>query len=228
MRLIEQLSATLFAATLVSGWETTQMPEKIRKELCAEQVLFCTNICGGQSSTREAFCNVNTLGSKCTCTNGAESAIRRYQWPAYQRVCEVQRLECRNTCDHSNIAANEKAFCFNSCDSRLACNTENAPDLKVMVQKYDDPTTGSPPKPPVKPKENEEDKKQVINVNTGADAEKEDKIKEKKGPKDDSPKRRGGPVPAGKANSAAVPSMANGALTAAIFAAVALTGTRFL
>ncbi|KAJ2098177.1 hypothetical protein GGI09_003447 [Coemansia sp. S100] len=199
MRFFDKLAVTFLAATAVAGWETGQMPEKIRKELCAEQVLFCTNVCGGEGSTREAFCNVNTLGSKCTCSNGAESAIRRYQWPAFQRVCEAQREECRQTCDRNNkIAAADKAFCFNSCDSRLSCNAENAPDLKVMVQKFDDPTAGSPKtSPPVvvafKPTDGAAS---AADDHPNSSGPKDSKIKERKGGKDEGPKRRGGPLPA--------------------------------
>ncbi|KAJ2832168.1 hypothetical protein GGI24_001328 [Coemansia furcata] len=189
MRFFDKLAVAILAATVVG-----QMPEKIRKELCAEQVLFCTNVCGGEGSTREAFCNVNTLGSKCTCSNGAESAIRRYQWPAFQRVCEAQREECRQTCDRNNkIAATDKAFCFNSCDSRLSCNAENAPDLKVMVQKFDDPTAGSPKTSPavvvaIKPSD-------AATAAGDGSGSKDSKIKERKGGKGDGPKRRGGPLP---------------------------------
>ncbi|KAJ2856689.1 hypothetical protein J3B02_001455 [Coemansia erecta] len=203
------------------------MPEKLRKELCAEQVLFCTNVCGGESLTREAFCNISSLGSKCACTNGAEAAIKRYQWPAFQRVCELQRHECRAACDRSNIAAHEKAFCFNSCDTRMACNTENAPELKIMVQKYDDQTSVSPkpkPKPEAEVKADDSNDKVVVSINAG-DAN-DSKIKEKQGPKDGKPKRRGGPLPTGAANAAAPAaghSLANGALAAAI-AAAALAG----
>ncbi|KAJ1796582.1 hypothetical protein LPJ56_007098, partial [Coemansia sp. RSA 2599] len=165
----------------------------------------------------------------CACTNGAEAAIKRYQWPAFQRVCELQRHECRAACDRSNIAAHEKAFCFNSCDTRMACNTESAPDLKIMVQKYDDQTSASPkpkPKPEVKADENSD--KVVVSINAG-DA-RDNKIKEKQGPKDSKPKRRGGPLPTGAANAAAPaagPGLANGALAAAI-AAAALAGSSFM
>ncbi|KAJ2232794.1 hypothetical protein IWW45_004699 [Coemansia sp. RSA 485] len=227
MRLLEQLSAVAVAATVVSAWEASQMPEKLRKELCAEQVLFCTNVCGGESLTREAFCNTNSLGSKCACTNGAEAAIKRYQWPAFQRVCELQRHECRAACDRSNIAAHEKSFCFNSCDTRMACNTETAPDLKIMVQKYDDQTSVSPkPKPKPEIKAGDADKV-VVAINGSGD--KENKIKEKQGPKDGKPKRRGGPLPTDTANAAAPAAghsgMANGALAAAIVAAALAGGS---
>ncbi|KAJ1816069.1 hypothetical protein LPJ60_005472 [Coemansia sp. RSA 2675] len=208
MRFFDKLAVAFLAATAVAGWETGQMPEKIRKELCAEQVLFCTNVCGGEGFTREAFCNVNTLGSKCTCSNGAESAIRRYQWPAFQRVCEAQREECRQTCDRNNkIAPSDKAFCFNSCDSRLSCNAENAPDLKVMVQKFDDPTAGSPKTSPalvVAIKPSDAAASDAVDHSSG-NGSKDSKIKERKGGKDEGPKRRGGPLPtANSASSAGV------------------------
>ncbi|KAJ2330488.1 hypothetical protein GGI00_003679 [Coemansia sp. RSA 2681] len=187
------------------------MPEKIRKELCAEQVLFCTNICGGEGSTREAFCNINTLGSKCTCNNGAESAIRRYQWPAFQRVCEAQRQECRQTCDRNDkIAIADKAFCFNSCDSRMSCNAENAPELKVMVQKFDDPTEGSP-KTSVAPVVVAIKPSDPAAAATSASSESKDsKVKEKNGGKDVGPKRRGGPLPTsnGAAGASALSALA--------------------
>ncbi|KAJ2722813.1 hypothetical protein GGI07_003068 [Coemansia sp. Benny D115] len=218
MRLAEQLSVAILAATAVSGWETSQMPEKIRKELCAEQVLFCTNVCGGEGLTREAFCNSNTLGSKCTCNNGAEAAIRRYQWPAFQRVCEIQRQECRNACDRSQVASSEKAVCFNGCDQRLACNSDAAPDLKIMVQKFDDPTTGSPKKVEA-PKEASNGGAQVTVAINGS--EKESKIKERKGPKEQ--KRRGGPLPTGSANAASTGAAGSSAL--ALGALVALAGS---
>ncbi|KAJ2747702.1 hypothetical protein GGI20_000351 [Coemansia sp. BCRC 34301] len=195
------------------------MPEKIRKELCAEQVLFCTNVCGGEKFTREAFCNVNTLGSKCTCANGAESAIRREQWPAFQRVCEAQRQECRQTCDSNNkIAAADKAFCFNSCDSRLSCNAQNAPDLKVMVDKFDDPTAGSPKTSAAAPAVAPVVVIKPSDASTASDGgSKESKVKDKNGGKDAGPKRRGGPLPTG--NGAAGASSALSAL--AVMAAIA-------
>ncbi|KAJ2456578.1 hypothetical protein GGF42_003186 [Coemansia sp. RSA 2424] len=212
MRFFEKLAMALLAATAVAGWETGQMPEKIRKELCAEQVLFCTNICGGEGSTREAFCNINTLGSKCTCSNGAEAAIRRYQWPAFQRVCEAQRQECRQTCDRNDkIAIADKAFCFNSCDSRMSCNAENAPELKVMVQKFDDPTEGSP-KTSVAPVVVAIKPSDPAAAATSASSESKDsKVKEKNGGKDAGPKRRGGPLPTG-----------NGAVGASALSALAV------
>ncbi|KAJ2785159.1 hypothetical protein GGI15_002019 [Coemansia interrupta] len=230
MRLLEQLSAAAVAATVVAGWETSMMPEKLRKELCAEQVLFCTNVCGGENLTREAFCNSNTLGSKCACSNGAEAAIKRYQWPAFQRVCEIQRQECRAACDRSNIAAHEKSFCFNSCDTRMACNTENAPDLKIMVQKFDDVTTGSAPKPKPKIEANADGSPVVVAIN-GGDGAKDSKIKEKTGSKDGKPKRRGGPLPTGNSNAAVALSpasmLANGALAAVLAAAAVSSGGLF-
>ncbi|KAJ2489973.1 hypothetical protein IWW37_003521 [Coemansia sp. RSA 2050] len=222
MRFFDKLAVAFLAATAVAGWETGQMPEKIRKELCAEQVLFCTNVCGGEGFTREAFCNVNTLGSKCTCSNGAEAAIRRYQWPAFQRVCEAQREECRQTCDHNNkIAASDRAFCFNSCDSRLSCNAENAPDLKVMVQKFDDPTTGSPKTSPalvVAIKPSDTAASAAVDHSSG-NGSKDSKIKERKGGKDEGPKRRGGPLP-----TASSASSAAGVLSAMAIVAAAIGG----
>ncbi|KAJ2763438.1 hypothetical protein IWQ57_005561 [Coemansia nantahalensis] len=128
------------------------MPEKQRKELCAEQVLFCSNVCGGEGLTRETFCNPTTLGAKCQCTNGAEAIIRRYQWPVFQRVCEATHTECQLACDRSTIPDAGKAMCFNACDTRIACNTDAAPDLKMMVDKFDDETASSPKPPPPPPK----------------------------------------------------------------------------
>ncbi|KAJ2157285.1 hypothetical protein GGF46_004611 [Coemansia sp. RSA 552] len=170
------------------------MAEKLRKELCAEQVLFCTNVCGGEGFTREAFCNTNTLGSKCVCSNGAEAAIQRYQWPVFQRVCEAQRAECRTGCDRA--ATGDKATCFNSCDARMACGSDRAPPLQIMVNGFDDATAGSP-------------KVQVKVDNSGAAAPdgqgegKDAKIKGKKDTKDGPPKRRGGPLPTGSTSGAA-------------------------
>ncbi|KAJ2852184.1 hypothetical protein IWW36_000564 [Coemansia brasiliensis] len=187
------------------------MAEKLRKELCAEQVLFCTNVCGGEGFTREAFCNTNTLGSKCACSNGAEAAIRRYQWPVFQRVCEAQRAECRMGCDHSNVANGDKSACFNSCDARMACGTEHAPELKVMVQNFDDPTSGSP--------------KPIIKVTTSApkapadeSATEQKDVKGKKDQKGDS-KKKNSPLPTGSSSGASY--SAAGAMSVAALAVVA-------
>ncbi|KAJ2785036.1 hypothetical protein H4R18_000744 [Coemansia javaensis] len=145
MRFSEHVALALVAASAVGAWETTQMAEKLRRELCAEQVLFCSNVCGGEGLTREAFCNPATLGAKCQCVNGAEAVIRRHQWPVFQRVCEAHRADCRMACDRSTgVAAAGKAACFTSCDTNIACNTDRAPDFKMMVDKYDDPTSSSP------------------------------------------------------------------------------------
>ncbi|KAJ2520374.1 hypothetical protein H4217_002085 [Coemansia sp. RSA 1939] len=190
------------------------MPEKIRKELCAEQVLFCTNVCGGEGLTKEAFCNTNTLGSKCSCTNGAEAAIRRYQWPAFQRVCEAHRSECRAACEHNDAVAGDRASCFNSCDARLACSTEQAPDLKVMVQKYDDQTAGSKPQPKPQPAETAAGPN-VIVANGGNGSS---KIKPKKDVAQGAPKRRGGPLPTGSTSSAS--STLNSVWLAAVIPAI--------
>ncbi|KAJ1726999.1 hypothetical protein LPJ72_006131, partial [Coemansia sp. Benny D160-2] len=197
------------------AWETEQMPEKIRKELCAEQVLFCTNVCGGEGLTKEAFCNTNTLGSKCTCTNGAEAAIRRYQWPAFQRVCEAHRSECRAACEHNDAVAGDRTSCFNSCDARLACSTEQAPDLKVMVQKYDDQTAGSKPQPKPQPAETAAGPN-VIVANSGGNGS--SKIKPKKDAAQGAPKRRGGPLPTGSTSSAS--STLNSVWLAAVIPAI--------
>ncbi|KAJ2296959.1 hypothetical protein IWW55_004946 [Coemansia sp. RSA 2706] len=197
----------MFYFSIAGAWETTQMVEKLRKELCAEQVLFCTNVCGGEAFTREAFCNTNTLGSKCQCSNGAEAAIRRYQWPVFQRVCEAQRAECRLGCEHVNVANGDKSACFNSCDARMACGTDRAPELKVMVQGYDDPTTGSP-KPQIK----------ITSNNTAAadssNGAKDSNDKAKKDEKSGS-KKKGNPLPTG---TSAASSSAASALSAAVLA----------
>ncbi|KAJ2455722.1 hypothetical protein EV183_000569 [Coemansia sp. RSA 2336] len=190
------------------AWETTQMAEKLRKELCAEQVLFCTNVCGGEGFTREAFCNTNTLGSKCACSNGAEAAIRRYQWPVFQRVCEAQRAECRLGCEHSNVANGDKSACFNSCDTRMACGTERAPELKMMVQNFDDPTSGSP--------------KPMVKVTTAAPKAPADgpakEQKNAKGQKGDA-KKKASPLPTGSSSGAS--GSAAGAVSVAALAVVA-------
>ncbi|KAJ2348320.1 hypothetical protein GGF43_004588 [Coemansia sp. RSA 2618] len=186
------------------------MSEKLRKELCAEQVLFCTNVCGGEGFAREAFCNTNTLGSKCTCTNGAEAAIQRFQWPVFQRVCEAQRAECRVGCEHSNVATGDKSSCFNSCDTRMACGSAKAPELKIMVQSFDDPTVGSP-KPQIK----------ITSDNTSADSSAgTKKDADSKGRKDEPSKKKGNPLPTG--TSAAAPGAAAGMLTAGASAALAI------
>ncbi|KAJ2661477.1 hypothetical protein IWW48_002344 [Coemansia sp. RSA 1200] len=214
MRFYEELAVVVLAASAAGAWETEQMPEKLRKELCAEQVLFCTNVCGGEGLTKEAFCNTNTLGSKCSCTNGAEAAIRRYQWPAFQRVCEAHRSECRAACEHNDAVAGDRSSCFNSCDARLACSTEQAPDLKVMVQKYDDPTAGSKPQP--KPQTAETGAgPNVIVANGGGGSS---KIKPKKDVAQGAPKRRGGPLPTGSTSSAS--STMNNVWLAAVIPAI--------
>ncbi|KAI9506023.1 hypothetical protein GGI25_001494 [Coemansia spiralis] len=223
MRFYEELAIAILAASAVCAWETEQMPEKVRKELCAEQVLFCTNVCGGEGQTKEAFCNTNTLGSKCTCTNGAEAAIRRNQWPAFHRVCEAMRSECRYACDHNSMGSGDKSTCFTNCDTNLACSTEKAPELKVMVQKYDDPTVGSKPKPKVSDLNGDG----VLDANNGEGASviianKDSKIKERKGGKEGGPKRRGGPLPTGTNGSASI--SASGWMIAALPAVVALAG----
>ncbi|KAJ2794755.1 hypothetical protein H4R20_006122 [Coemansia guatemalensis] len=205
------------------------MPEKIRKELCAEQVLFCTNVCGGEGFTREAFCNTNTLGSKCACSNGAEVAIRRYQWPVFQRVCEAQRSECKLGCDRGNVANGDKSACFNSCDSRMACGSEHAPDLKMMVDKYDDPTTSSP-KLEIKTKANSTstaDSSSSGGKDTGSQQKPESRIKGKKDSKGGPPKRRGGPLPTGSSSGAAE-VISSGAWPAVVSAAIAVAiGSNF-
>ncbi|KAJ2397468.1 hypothetical protein GGI23_003527 [Coemansia sp. RSA 2559] len=178
------------------------MPEKLRKELCAEQVLYCTNVCGGEGLTREAFCNTNTLGSKCECTNGAEAAIHRYQWPVFQRVCEAQRSECRAGCNgNGNMSSAERTSCFTSCDARVACTSDQAPDYKVMVQKYDDQTTGSKPQPKL-PSNETTTGPNVIIADGGSS-----KIKPKKDDKDGAPKRRGGPLPKDSKSAASIASV---------------------
>ncbi|KAJ1768995.1 hypothetical protein LPJ74_004425 [Coemansia sp. RSA 1843] len=191
------------------------MPEKLRKELCAEQVLFCTNVCGGEGLTREAFCNTNTLGSKCTCTNGAEAAIHRYQWPAFQRVCEAQRSECRASCNNGGMNSGDRTSCFTSCDARIACTTDQAPDLKVMVQKYDDQTTGSKPQPKLLSNETATGPNVII-ADGGSS-----KTKPKKDDKQGAPKRRGGPLPTGS-KSAASSASVNAWLAVAVPAIVAV------
>ncbi|KAJ2673870.1 hypothetical protein IWW42_002000 [Coemansia sp. RSA 1085] len=209
MRLNEHIVLALAAVSTAAAWDTTQMAEKLRKELCAEQVLFCTNVCGGEGLTREAFCNTNTLGSKCACSNGAEAAIRRYQWPVFQRVCEAQRAECRLGCDHSNVANGDKSACFNSCDARMACGTEHAPELKMMVQNFDDPTSGSP--------------KPIVKVTTSAapKAPADEPAKEQKstkGTKGDA-KKKNSPLPTGSSSGAS--SSAAGAVSVAALAVIA-------
>ncbi|KAJ2557236.1 hypothetical protein EV175_001469 [Coemansia sp. RSA 1933] len=213
MRFYEELTVVVLAASAVCAWETEQMPEKLRKELCAEQVLFCTNVCGGEGLTREAFCNTNTLGSKCECTNGAEAAIHRYQWPAFQRVCEAQRSECRAGCNNNGgMSSGERTSCFTSCDARIACTTEQAPDYKVMVQKYDDQTTGSKPQPKIMTNETATGPNVII-ANEGGSS----KIKPKRDDdKNGAPKRRGGPLPTGSKSAATSGAPVNAWLVAAI------------
>ncbi|KAJ1965085.1 hypothetical protein GGI12_001001 [Dipsacomyces acuminosporus] len=187
-----QLALVAFVAS-VSAWDPSQMPEKLRKELCAEQMLFCTNICGGEALTREAFCNPATLGSKCLCTNGAEAAIRRYQWPAFQRACEAQRDECRQACNRSDMAAKDRSVCFNTCDLRLACGTDNAPDLNVMVQKFDDPT-GSPAPKAEDSKKTDGAEKDASKGGESQAGKGDSKIKERPADQSGAPKHRGGPL----------------------------------
>ncbi|KAJ2683470.1 hypothetical protein H4R19_006995 [Coemansia spiralis] len=192
------------------------MPEKLRKELCAEQVLFCSNVCGGSGLTREAFCNPTTLGAKCACSNGAEAVIRRDQWPVFQRVCEAQHTECRLACNRSDIPVTSKAACFTSCDSRIACNTDGAPDLKMMVDKYDDVTSSSPPKPPPPPP------KPVAAPPAPAEAA-DTKGANKPNGKSNAGAKGPGPLPT--ATGAAAPGAAAGAWTVAVAAvALALAG----
>ncbi|KAJ2478330.1 hypothetical protein IWW56_003779 [Coemansia sp. RSA 2131] len=208
MRLNEHIALALAVVSTAGAWETTQMTEKLRKELCAEQVLFCTNVCGGEGFTREAFCNTNTLGSKCACSNGAEAAIQRFQWPVFQRVCEAQRAECRKGCEHSNVAGGDKSSCFNSCDTRMACGSAGAPDLKIMVQKFDDPTSGSP-KPEIKITTNST---APVSPANGKNADAKDKKDEKNG----QPKKKDNTLPTG--TSAAAPGAVAGILSAAALA----------
>ncbi|KAJ2607926.1 hypothetical protein H4S08_004648 [Coemansia sp. RSA 1365] len=199
------------------------MPEKIRKELCAEQVLFCTNVCGGEGFTREAFCNTDTLGSKCACSNGAEVAIHRYQWPVFQRVCEAQRSECKLSCDHADVANGDKSACFNSCDSRMACGSDLAPDLKMMVDKYDDPTTSSP-KLDIKTNANgtsTEDSSSNGGKGGGNQQNPDSKNKARNDSKGGPPNRKGNPLPT-DSSSAAAKIISSGAWAATVSAAIAV------
>ncbi|KAJ2084274.1 hypothetical protein H4R24_000216 [Coemansia sp. RSA 988] len=195
------------------------MPEKIRKELCAEQVLFCTNVCGGEGFTREAFCNTNTLGSKCACSNGAEIAIHRYQWPVFQRVCEAQRSECKLGCGSANVANGDKSTCFSSCDSRMACGTDSAPDLKMMIDKYNDPTTSSP-KLEIKTNSTSTDDGSA-DGSKGTGNQQNPNSKDKNDSKGGPTKRRGGPLPT-DSSSAAAEIISSGAWPAALSAAIAV------
>ncbi|ORX69293.1 hypothetical protein DL89DRAFT_174326 [Linderina pennispora] len=187
--------AVLLLATSAAAWDASQLSEKLRKELCSEQVLYCTNVCGGEGYTREAFCNPATLGSKCQCSNGAEASVRRYQWPAFQRVCEAQRNECRTACDKSKIPAHEKSYCFSMCDYRMACSSDDAPDLKIMVDKFDDNTGFGKPKPKVDPKS-------PVVMDMSDDADELGQKKDKKKGDGLSSKKRASPVPVGKDSGA--------------------------
>ncbi|KAJ1735949.1 hypothetical protein LPJ61_000255 [Coemansia biformis] len=224
MRIFEHAALALATASVALAWDATQMGEKLRKELCAEQVLYCSNVCGGEGLTREAFCNPTTLGAKCACVNGAEAVIRRYQWPVFQRVCQAQHAECRLACDRGGIAAPSKAACFSSCDTNMACNADTAPDLKMMVDKYDDVTSSSPKPPPPPPPPPAKPAAEASAVAGASPAAGRAGTKSSAGADVKSGSAKKGPGPLPTATSAAASGAAAG-IWAVVAAAVAIGGS---
>ena len=91
-----------------------------RQSVCDQQTHFCQVAgCATPNATiNENFCNVETMGTRCTCNKG-DSNLQQWKWPVQKMDCLMRGGVCGQACTQPDTSIAQRSACKDACDNNF-------------------------------------------------------------------------------------------------------------
>ncbi|CEH16556.1 hypothetical protein CBOM_06494 [Ceraceosorus bombacis] len=112
-----------------------------REAICAQQTKFCATAgCAEEGAViKENFCDVQNLGTRCTCDKGATN-LSQYKWPVQFADCLNRATACGDACALPGGTTAARTACKKACQSnfRETCGLPGQYSANYAVNKQGD------------------------------------------------------------------------------------------
>lgn len=113
---------TVLCVLLLSAnaYDVSTLSSEYKQTICANQVGYCTSICGGKDNTKFNACNQATMKWECQCIDAAKAPAANAAtslFPVNTYQCFGEKQECFKNCTTSPVAAGSSVdLCqYNQC-----------------------------------------------------------------------------------------------------------------
>lgn len=112
-----------------------------RQLVCDQQTQFCkTAGCANVNATiNENFCNVDTMGTRCSCNKGS-SNLQQWNWPVQMQDCLSRGSACTTACSQPGSTTLTRSACTTACNNAFSnsCGTPGQLTASYAVNKVND------------------------------------------------------------------------------------------
>jgi len=111
-----------------------------RRNICAQNMAYCTTDCGGIDQAPMNFCNITTMAWGCGCKSKIPD-YEGYEWPVNSAHCRGSGEACKAACKDNT--------CIEACNNAWAakCGTPQQPPAYYKTEDPSQiPTYNTPPK----------------------------------------------------------------------------------